>query len=91
MGSDVVGSLPTQTSAGVEYDGSMVSRESNKNPFDETEASIAIWFYLDAEAGLPQTLLSRHLGESTRKGTKVLLTIAAEDTLERNYEIVINW
>ena len=82
--SDFEGGLPTQTSAGVEYDGSMVSRENNDNHFDETKASIAFWFYLDATAVLPQTLLSRHEGASKRIKTNVLLTIAEEDKLERN-------
>ena len=86
-----MGGFPIQTSVGVEYDGSMVSRERNNNHFDETEASIAFWFYLDETAVLPQTLLSRHQGTSKRKKTNVLLTIAAEDKLERNFERVTNW
>ena len=64
------------------YDGSMVSRESNEEDLSNEMGSIAFWFYLDDSASLPQTLLTRHMGSTTRTNTIVVLTITATDKIE---------
>ena len=64
----------------------MVSRESNEEELSNEMGSLAFWFYLDDSASLPQTILTRHTGTTTRTGTSIVLTIAATDKIECKFD-----
>ena len=60
----------------------MVSREISTDELNKDKGSLAFWVYLDNSASLPQTLLTRHMGSTTRTNTIVVLTITATDKIE---------
>ena len=72
----------SQNSMGIVYDG-LVSKETNPNNYDKSKMTLAMWFYMDADATLPCTLLSYHEEQSNkRSGTDFMLRITDSSTFE---------
>ena len=76
------GASYSQDSLGIVYD-SLISKETNSNNYDKSKMTLPMWFYMDADASLPCTLLSYHKEHSNRRtDTNFMWRITDSSTFE---------